>query len=114
MKIGMDRLEFYCDGRIAFTYILESDFDKVGAYLGEHEGIVDIGRNILGVEVSIFIRENDGWTVSLRSTGTVDVSKIASSIGGGGHFMASGGKLFGTLEETKKIIIDKTKKEIVF
>ena len=110
MKIGMDRLEFLENGKIAFTYILESDFDKVGAVLGEHEGIVDIGRNIDGVEVSIFIRENDGWTISLRSTGSVDVSKIALAIGGGGHLMASGAKLQGTFDEVKSKIIDETKK----
>lgn len=110
MKIGMDRLEFLENGKIAFTYILESDFDKVGAVLGEHEGIVDIGRNIDGVEVSIFIRENDGWTISLRSTGSVDVSKIALAIGGGGHLMASGAKLQGTFDEVKSKIIVETKK----
>lgn len=110
MKIGMDRLEFYCDGKIAFTYILESDFDKVGASLGEHEGIVDIGRNIDGVEVSIFIRENNGWTISLRSTGNFDVSKIALHFGGGGHKMAAGGKLFGMFEEIKETIINEVKK----
>ena len=110
MKIGMDRLEFLENGKIAFTYILESDFDKVGAVLGEHEGIVDIGRNIDGVEVSIFIRENDGWTISLRSTGSVDVSKIALAFGGGGHLMASGAKLQGTFDEVKSKIIDETKK----
>ena len=110
MKIGMDRLEFYCDGKIAFTYILESDFDKVGAVLGEHEGIVDVGRNIDGVEVSILIREDDGWNVSLRSTGNVDVSKIALHFGGGGHRRAAGIKLFGTFEETKEILINEVKK----
>ena len=110
MKIAIDRLEFLCDGKIAFTYILMDDFDNVGAVTGEHEGIVDIGRNIEGVEVSIFIREDNGFTVSLRSTGSVDVSKIASSIGGGGHYMASGGKLSGTLDEAKEKIINETKK----
>ena len=110
MRIAMDRLEFLYNSKIAFTYILKDDFDKVGAVTGEHEGIVDIGRNVEGVEVSIFLREDNGFTVSLRSTGTVDVSKIASSIGGGGHFMASGAKLYGTLEETKETIINETKK----
>ena len=113
MKIAMDRLEFLCDGKIAFTYVLKNDFDKVKAIFGEHEGIVDIGRNIDGVEVSVFLREDDGFTVSLRSTGSIDVSKIASSIGGGGHFMAAGGKLYGTIEETKKTIISEIKKVIL-
>ena len=110
MRIAMDRLEFLCDGKIAFTFVLNEDFNKVNAVTGEHEGIVDIGRSIDGVEVSIFLREDNGFTVSLRSTGSVDVSKIAASIGGGGHFMASGGKLFGTLEEAKEKIINETMK----
>lgn len=112
MKIGMDRLEFFCDGKIAFTYILKDDFMKVGASLGEHEGIVDIGRNILGVEVSIFIREDDGWTISLRSSGKYPVNDIANKFNGGGHFMAAGGKVNGNLEDIKQCLIDETKKVI--
>lgn len=110
MKIAMERLEFIYNGKIAFTYILERDFEQVDAILGEHEGIVDIGRNISGVEVSIFIRENNGWNISLRSTGKIDVSKIALAIGGGGHRMASGAKLLGTFDEVKDLIINETQK----
>ena len=113
MKIGMDRLEFLYDGKVAFTYILEDDFKKVGAILGEHEGIVDIGRNIDGVLVSIFIRENNGWSISLRSTGMSDVGKIAINLGGGGHKMASGGKLNGTMEEVKTRVISEVEKVLL-
>lgn len=113
MKIGMGRLEFLCDKKIAFTYILEDDFNKVRAILGEHEGIVDIGRNIDGVLVSIFIRENNGWTVSLRSTGMIDVGKIALNLGGGGHRMASGCKLNGTLDDVKNMVINEVEKAIL-
>ena len=112
MKIGMDRLEFLCDGKIAFTYILKSDFEDVGAVIGDHEGIVDIGRSIDGVMVSVFLREDDGFTISLRSTGSVDVSKIAAKVGGGGHYMASGAKYNGSLEETKETIICEIKKAL--
>lgn len=113
MKIAMDRLEFLCDGKIAYTYIMEDDFKKVGAVIGEHEGIVDIGRSIDGVEVSVLIREDNGYTISLRSTGNVDVSKIALALDGGGHKMASGCKLYGSLEETKETIISEIKKGIL-
>ena len=113
MKIGMDRLEFFEDGKIAFTYILDNDFNKIGALLGEHEGIVDIGRNIEGVLVSIFIRENNGWTFSLRSTGSINVGDIAISLGGGGHKMASGGKLDGTFEMAKEKVINEVKRAVL-
>lgn len=113
MRIAMSRLELLCDGKIAYTYILKKDFEDVGADLGEHEGIVDIGRNIEGVEVSLFLRENNGFTISLRSTGSVDVNKIAMKMGGGGHFMAAGAKMQGTLEETKETAINEIKKVIL-
>ena len=112
MKIGIDRLELLFDGKIAFTYVLDKDFKEVRACVGDHEGIVDIGRSICGVEVSIFLREDDGWLFSLRSTGTVDVGKIAMNLGGGGHRMAAGGKINSTFEETKNIIINEIKKVI--
>lgn len=112
MKIGMDRLEFFDDGKIAFTYILEEDFKKVGASLGEHEGIVDIGRNIEGVEISILVREDEGWNISLRSTGKIPVNGMALKINGGGHFMASGAKMNGSFDEVKETLINMAKEEI--
>ena len=113
MKIGMERLEFFCDGKICFTYILENDFKTVGATTGEHEGIVDIGRNIEGVEISIFLRENEGWSVSLRSSGTFPVNEIAYAIGGGGHFLAAGGKMNGPLKDVKDYLISEAEKVIL-
>jgi phosphoesterase RecJ-like protein len=32
----------------------------------------------------------DGWAVSLRSKGAVDVSQVAVALGGGGHRFAAG------------------------
>lgn len=113
MKVAMSRLEFLYDGKIAYTYVLKDDFEKVGASVGDHEGIVDIGRNIDGVEVSVLIRENNGWSISFRSTGNVDVCKIASKFGGAGHFMASGARVEGTLEDVKNKVIDEIKKVIL-
>lgn len=89
-KIATDRLEFFDDNKIAFTYVTQDDFISTGANLGEHEGLVDIGRNIIGVEVSIFVIENSTYRVSFRSNGRVNVSDIASKFGGGGHILASG------------------------
>ena len=113
MKIALDRLEFFCDGKIAYTYILNDDYEKVEASIGDHEGIVNIGRNIDGVEVSVCIRENNGWSISLRSTGNVDVCKIALALGGAGHFMAAGAKVAGNLEDVRNKVIEEIKKVIL-
>ena len=90
-KIAINRIEFYCNNKIAFTNITLDDMKQTNASYGDHEGIVNIGRDIEGVEVSIFIREDvDGYKVSLRSNGLVDVNKIASIFNGGGHHDAAG------------------------
>jgi len=90
-KIAMSRIELLFNDRIAFTYLMKDDFDKVNAISGDHEGIVNIAREVEGVFVSIFVRESDdGYKVSLRSNGEFDVNEIAVSFNGGGHVRAAG------------------------
>lgn len=56
------------------------------------EGIVSQLRNTKGVEAAIFLYEmgNQEYRVSMRSNGAVDVQKVASYFGGGGHVRAAG------------------------
>ena len=112
-KIAMDRLEFFEAGKIAFTYITKEDDEKVGIEPGDHDGIVEIGRNIKGVEVSIFIHEKEnGFKASLRSNDYVDVSEICMLFGGGGHIKAAGATINMSLEDAKKAIIQETIKHL--
>ena len=48
-KVAINRLELLENGKIAFTYITNKDMETVEAEEGDHEGIVDIGRDIEGV-----------------------------------------------------------------
>ena len=111
-KIALERLELLRDGKIAFTYITKEDMVNAKALLGDHEGLVDLGRDIMGVEVSIFMREDDGYKISLRSNGKIDVREIAYVFGGGGHMMAAGLKINKSLEEVKHDIINETIKVV--
>lgn len=74
---------------------------------GDHEGLVDIGRDIEGVEVSIFLRQDDDDTykVSLRSGSYVNVSDVCMIYGGGGHPRAAGAKIKGNLDQVKEKIV---------
>lgn len=113
MKMTLDRLELLEDGKIAFSYISEEDMSNVGAKMGDHEGLVDLGRNVGGVEVSVFMREDNGnYRISLRSNGKIDVNKVAQKFGGGGHKMAAGIKTTGNFKETKEHVIDAIKEEL--
>lgn len=111
-RIARNRIEFYEDDKIAFTYITKEDEKGVEAETGDYEGIVEIGRDIEGVEVSIFLREidNGGYKVSLRSNDYVNVSDICLMFGGGGHIKAAGCTISsGTLEQVRDKVIAQTK-----
>lgn len=112
-KIAINRLEFYEDGKIAFTYTTREDEEKINASIDAHEGIVEIGRDIAGVEISVFLRENiekDGYKISLRSNDYVNVADICLMFNGGGHIRAAGGNIKLPLEEAKLRILDECRK----
>lgn len=112
-KIAMNRLEFLEDGKIAFTYILKEDEERLNAETDAHEGIVEMGRDVEGVEISIFLRENnekDGFKISLRSNDCVNVADICLMFNGGGHARAAGGNIKQPLEEAKQRVIEECKK----
>ena len=112
-KLVMDRMEFLHDNKIAFTYMTLEDEKNVGAMPGDNEGLVEIGRDIEGVEVSILIREkSNGYKASLRSNEYVNVSDICVAFGGGGHKKAAGCDMHGSLEQIKLQILNEVEKYI--
>ena len=112
-KLAIDRLEFLEDGKITFTYITKKDMEEKGVSQNELDGIVEEGRDIQGVEVSVFVYEkDDGFKVSLRSNEYVNVSDVCILFGGGGHIKAAGCTIKGSLEEVKEKIIFAVKRFI--
>ena len=109
-RIAFNRLEFLYDNKVAFTYITKEDEKKVNAGNGDYDGIVEQGRDIEGVEVSVFLRETEkGIKVSLRSKDYVNVSEIGRIFGGGGHTRAAGCTVQGTIEQVKVQILNQIK-----
>lgn len=112
-KLAMNRLEFFADGKIAFTYMTIADELELGLKPGDKDGIVEIGKSIEGVEVSIFLYEKEkGYKASLRSNEYVNVSEICLMFGGGGHIKAAGANMNMPLEEAKKAIIAEVSKNL--
>lgn len=112
-KIIMENLELLEDGKLAFSYVTKQDLLDVKAEEGDHEGLVNIGRSIEGVEVSAFIRQEDDeniFKISMRSNGKINVSDICLMFGGGGHPRAAGAKVKGTVEQIKEKIIKEVEK----
>lgn len=112
-KCTMDQLEFLEEGKIAFSYITKEEQEKAQAKPGDHEGLVDIGRTVEGVEVSIFLREDVGfYKISLRSNNYVNVADVALMFGGGGHIRAAGCSIHASLHEVKEKVINEVIKHL--
>ena len=108
---AMNRLEFLEEGKIAFTYTTLKDEEETMAGSNSHDGIVEMGRDIEDVEISIFLREKeDGYKISLRSNEYVNVSDICLMFSGGGHIRAAGGSINLPFEQAKQKVIDECKK----
>lgn len=114
-KRVMDRMEILEDGKVTFTYMNKQDEEEVGAEHGDHEGLVEIGRDIEGVEVSIFIRQKeneDAYKISMRSGNKVNVSDICFLFGGGGHPRAAGALIQGNVEQVKEKLMKEVRKAL--
>ena len=87
---------------------------KLSFDLAEH--LLTFGRAVRGVEVVVLFKENLGIKneihVNLRSQGKIDVNKIASCFGGGGHKAAAGATVHGKIGSVRRKVLDKIKKEI--
>ena len=116
LKIATNRLELLEDGKVAFTYIDKKDEEAVNAEPGDHEGIVENGRSIEGVKISIFIRQKDEdlYKVSMRTGNgsNINVSNICYIFGGGGHPRAAGAVVQGTVEQVKEKLMKEVKKAL--
>ena len=111
-KLVISRMEMLENGKVTYTYTTLEDEEKVGAEPGDHEGLVEIGRDIEGVEVSVFVREKEEGTykVSLRANDYVNVSDICLLFGGGGHPRAAGCLVTDSIENVKNKILAEVKK----
>ena len=103
------KFEFLEEGKIAYTYITKADEEKVGAENGDYDGIVENGRDVEGVEVSLFLRETSkGIKASIRSKNYVNAAEVAMMFSGGGHLRAAGcSNLPGTIEQVKNQMINR-------
>ena len=112
-KLILNRMQFLEDNKVTFTYMTLEDEKEIGCEVGDYEGLVNEGRNIEGVEVSIFLHEiDDGFKASLRSNNYVNVSDVCLMFGGGGHIRAAGAKIKGTPDEIKEKLLKEIKRQL--
>ncbi len=99
----MESIRFF-DDRCIVSCIDQKMMKLYQAKPSDLDGIVNQLRNCKGVDCAVFIYETETleYKVSMRSNEYVDVAKVASFFGGGGHIRAAGCTLRGILKDVIK------------
>lgn len=108
----LNSLELHFDGRLAVQQLMWLDFERTGSTGRDTENLIDECQRISSVEVAaLFVEQKDSkFRCSLRSKGNVDVAKIASLYGGGGHKNAAGVTFELPLDDAKSVIVGEIRK----
>ena len=105
-------MRFEANDRVASFSLSLATAKKLGVLPEDNEGLIDHLRAIHGVIVAVFFEElADGKVrVSMRSKSEkVNVCAICEKFGGGGHVLAAGARIPGTLAEVEKKILEEVR-----
>ncbi|MET8907402.1 bifunctional oligoribonuclease/PAP phosphatase NrnA [Micromonospora sp. NPDC004551] len=86
---------------LVWTYATREDLARHDQPAYVLEALIDSVRCTAEADVSCVVKQSGDaeWAVSLRSKGAVDVSRVATALGGGGHRFAAGFTGRGTVDE---------------
>jgi phosphoesterase RecJ-like protein len=101
---GIERSE---DGRIAWVLVTEELYRQTGTSAEDTDNFINFVRSVKGVEVAVLFRQTGAaqYKISLRGKGRVDLSGLATSLGGGGHKNAAGGIVEGPLTAVRDRVL---------
>jgi bifunctional oligoribonuclease and PAP phosphatase NrnA len=102
-------MRFTESGRVATFSLGLKTAGELGVIPEDNEGLIDHLRAVRGVIVAVFFEElsDRKVRVSMRSKDErVDVSAICQKFGGGGHTLAAGARIRGTLAEVEHKVLE--------
>jgi phosphoesterase RecJ-like protein len=102
-------MRFEHGDRVASVRLSLRTAAELGVIPEDNEGLIDHLRAIRGVIVAVFFEELDDRKVrvSMRSkSDAVDVCAICQKFGGGGHTLAAGARVRGTLAEVEEKVLE--------
>lgn len=104
---------FSLDDKIAYTTVYKKDMEKFLVGDDATDGIAETLRAIDSTEVSFVVKEVDSkiCKISMRSKG-IDVAKVCSTFGGGGHKFAAGCTIKTSCDDAVKSLLAEINKEI--
>jgi len=108
LRDALDSLTLEHDGRSAWIAVPCHLYEASGMTGEDSEGFIDYARNIAGVRIAVFLREEspECWKMSFRSVPPYDVGRLASGLGGGGHQYAAGCMIHGSFQHVREQVCD--------
>ena len=101
----VEHMEFFDQGRGVFMAVPLGLMESLQATEEDAEDLSSLAGLIEGTDCGAVLRELPGgeWKLSLRTgaNGRVNATRVCRRLGGGGHAMAAGATIPGTLEEVK-------------
>ena len=87
MGKAAEQIEFFADGKVAMLKCPESFLAEYGLTYDDVEELSNLPLKVEGVQVAVLVKDKDETAkrVSLRGRDILDLSRIASAFGGGGH-----------------------------
>jgi phosphoesterase RecJ-like protein len=109
LRALLNVLKITCDGRVASFTLTRQMIDELGVLPEDNEGLIDTIRAIDGIIIAAFIEElpaEGKVRISLRSKDPrADVCKICQQFRGGGHTLAAGARIRGTVTEVEAEVL---------
>jgi len=105
LRHALNEAKFSCDGHLASFSLSLATVEQLGVLPEDNEGIIDHLRSVEGVVSAVFFEElpEGKVRVSARSKDPrVDVCEICGQFGGGGHPLAAGARIKGSLAEVEE------------
>jgi bifunctional oligoribonuclease and PAP phosphatase NrnA len=109
LRHALNEARFSCDGHLASYSLSLAAVDQLGVLPEDNEGIIDHLRSVEGVVAAVFFEELPEGTVrvSARSKDPrVDVCEICKLFGGGGHPLAAGARVRGTITQVEERFLE--------
>ncbi len=103
MGAVLHSLEFEGEGRAALATLTLDMLSRTGATHEDSDGLINVPLTVKEIQAVAFFKEiaPDSFRISLRSKGDVDVNRVASVFGGGGHKNAAGCTLHGPYSDVR-------------
>lgn len=107
-------IERSADGRVAWVVVTDELYRATQTTAEDTDNFVNFVRSAKGVEVAVLFRQTGAaeYKISMRSKGRVDLSGLATSLGGGGHKNAAGSVLKGSLDEVKSNVLGEVERTV--